>query len=243
MRSSWPLPTTSPRHGQVQADTSAGPARPAPASSARLRLGQTTSRSWTQRATTPTPTISTVRRPAIAALPDLASARHSGRRNARIPDAHTGHRTREAGQRTPERSDARTGHRTPVAGQASVDTGRTGHWTPDAGRRCGQGDDDTAASGPPGPPRRAIANWNALTVFLWTAPPALASQAGSPGRRPAGASLPLAQQAASVASPAKARLGALLSCVGWYEGRAMGLRKGEGVRGRVGEAMLMAVLQ
>jgi hypothetical protein len=35
----------------------------------------------------------------------------------------------------------------------------------------------------------------------------------------------------------------LLSCVGWYEGRAMGLRKGEGVRGRVGEAMLMAVLQ
>jgi hypothetical protein len=39
------------------------------------------------------------------------------------------------------------------------------------------------------------------------------------------------------------RLGALLSCVGWYEGRAMGLRKGEGVRGRVGEAMLMAVLQ
>jgi hypothetical protein len=43
----------------------------------------------------------------------------------------------------------------------------------------------------------------------------------------------------------KPRLGALLSCVGfgWYEGRAMGLRKGEGVRGRVGEAMLMAVLQ
>jgi hypothetical protein len=45
--------------------------------------------------------------------------------------------------------------------------------------------------------------------------------------------------------PAKRRLGALLSCVGfgWYEGRAMGLRKGEGVRGRVGEAMLMGVLQ
>ena len=60
------------------------------------------------------------------------------------------------------------------------------------------------------------------------------------------AKLPIALSGScSVASPAKRRLGALLSCVGfgWYEGRAMGLRKGEGVRGRVGEAMLMGVLQ
>jgi hypothetical protein len=37
-------------------------------------------------------------------------------------------------------------------------------------------------------------------------------------------------------SPSGRRLGALLSCVGfgWYEGRAMGLRKGKGVRSGVG---------
>ena len=37
----------------------------------------------------------------------------------------------------------------------------------------------------------------------------------------------------------------VLSCVGvgWYEGRAMGLRKGERVQGQVGEEVLMEVVE
>src|SRR5215211_6394122 len=87
-------PTTSHDNDQVQTDASAGPAPPAPASSTRLRLRQTTSRAWTQRATTPTPAIPAARRPAPPpALQDLTSAGHSGRGNPRTPDA---------GQRTPD---------------------------------------------------------------------------------------------------------------------------------------------
>src|SRR5215216_1987222 len=159
-------PTTSHDDGRVQTDTSAGPAQPAPASSARLRLGQTTSRSWTQRATTPTPAIPAVRRPAppprcmTSLRPDTADA-----------GTH-GHRTPDTGQRTPGRSDARTGHWTPVAW-----TGTRGHWSlaPDTGRRTLAEDTDRVtkarpAAGPPGPPRRATARWDAQTMFLWTAP-------------------------------------------------------------------------
>jgi hypothetical protein len=55
---------------------------------------------------------------------------------------------------------------------------------------------------------------------------------------------PAAAVTGSCAAPLdKPRLGALLSCVGvgGYEGRAMGLRKGEGVQGWSGEAVLMGV--
>jgi len=47
--------------------------------------------------------------------------------------------------------------------------------------------------------------------------------------------------AAGGTPPSSWRLGALLSCVGvgWYEERAMGQRKGEGVRGRAVEGVLM----
>jgi len=85
------------------------------------QLRQTTSRSWTQRATTPTPAIPAIWLPARAALQDLTSAGHSARGNAQTPDA---------GQRTPGRSDARTGHWTPVPW-----TGKRGHWSlaPDTG--------------------------------------------------------------------------------------------------------------
>src|SRR5215218_6695179 len=48
--------------------------------------------------------------------------------------------------------------------------GHSGRWTPDAGRGHRQGDEGTAGSGPPGPPRRATARWDAQTMFLWTAP-------------------------------------------------------------------------
>jgi hypothetical protein len=159
-------PTTSHDDGQVQTETSAGPAPPAPASSTRRRLRQTTSRAWTQRATTPTPAIPAVRRPAHAALQDLTPAGHSGRGNAQTPDAHTGRRTadtwtlgwhrtldtwtlgwhRTLDTRRWDRQawtlDARTGHRTPAEDTDRVTTARP-------------------ASGPPGPPRRATARWDA----------------------------------------------------------------------------------
>jgi hypothetical protein len=150
-------PTTSHDDGQVQTETSAGPAPPAPASSTRLRLRQTTSRSWTQRATTPTPAIPAVRLPAHAALQDLTPAGHSGRGNAKTPDTHTGrrHRTPDSGH-----LDARW-HRT-------LDTRRWDRqaWTPDTGHRTLDEDADRVttarpASGPPGPPRRATARWDA----------------------------------------------------------------------------------
>jgi hypothetical protein len=127
-------PTTSHDDGQVQTDTSAGPAQPAPASSARRRLRQTTSRAWTQRATTPTPAIPAIRLPAHAALQDLTSAGHSGRGNAQTPDAHTGrrHRTPDTGHLDAQTPAPDTGQRS--RGQARVDTGRS-HRTPDAGHR------------------------------------------------------------------------------------------------------------
>jgi hypothetical protein len=95
-----------------------------------------------------------------AALQDLTSAGHSGRGNAQIPDAHTGRRTADTW-----RSDARTGHWTPVPW-----TGKRGHWSlaPDTGhghRTLAEDVDRVTkarpASGPPGPPRRATARWDA----------------------------------------------------------------------------------
>jgi hypothetical protein len=89
----------------------------------------------------------------------------------RTPTPDPGQRTPtpDPGQRTPGRSDG-TGHRTPVAG-----TGKRGHWTlapdtghrtPDTGHRTLAEDADRVttarpASGPPGPPRRATARWDA----------------------------------------------------------------------------------
>jgi hypothetical protein len=71
--------------------------------------------------------------------------------------------TPDAGQRTPGRSDARTGHWTAVPW-----TGKRGHWSlaPDTGHRTPAEDVDRVtkarpASGPPGPPRRATARWDA----------------------------------------------------------------------------------
>jgi hypothetical protein len=140
-RSSWPLPNHLPRR------------RPSP--NRNLRWPSTASRSWTQRATTPTPAIPAVRRPAHAALQDLTPAGHSGRGNAQTPDAHTGRRTadtwtlgwhRTLDTRRWDRQawtlDARTGHRTPAEDTDRVTTARP-------------------ASGPPGPPRRTTAHWDA----------------------------------------------------------------------------------
>jgi hypothetical protein len=101
----------------------------------RRRLRQTTSRSGTQRATTPTPAIPAIRLPAppprsrTSLRPDTA---HAATHRHRTP-------TPDAGRRTPGRSDARTGHWTAVPW-----TGKRGHWslapdtrhrTPDTGHR------------------------------------------------------------------------------------------------------------
>ena len=131
-RSSWPLPTTSHDDGQVHTDASAGPAPPAPASSTRRRLRQTTSRAWTQPATTPTPAIPAVRRPAppprsrTSRRPDTAdTATHKHR----TPTPDAGQRSRTADTWTLRRP-----HRTLDIGP--VDSKR-GHWSlaPDTGHR------------------------------------------------------------------------------------------------------------
>jgi hypothetical protein len=166
--------------GQVQTRASAGPAAPAPASSTRLRLSQTTSRAWTQRATTPTPAIPAIRLPAHAALQDLTSVGHSARGNAQTPDS--GHL--DAQTPAPD-----TGQRS--RGQASVDTGRS-HRTPDTGHRTLAEDVDRVtkarpASGPPGPPRRATARWDALPCSCGRRLRRSTAHAGSAGRPPSSA--------------------------------------------------------
>jgi hypothetical protein len=98
---------------------------------------------------------------------------HSGRtqRTRQCSDTGRPHRTPDSGRphRTPDSGhlDARmapdTGH--PSLGQASVDTGRS-HRTPDTGHRTLAEDADRVttarpASGPPRPPRRATARWDA----------------------------------------------------------------------------------
>jgi hypothetical protein len=142
--------------GQVQ--TSAGPAPPAPASSTRRRLRQTTSRAWTQRATTPDPGHPSHR----AACPRRALGPHSGRteRTRQRTDTGRPHRTPDSGH-----LDARMA---PDTGHPSLGTGKRGHWTlaPDTGHWTLTEDADRVttarpASGPPGPPRRATARWDA----------------------------------------------------------------------------------
>jgi hypothetical protein len=156
-------PTTSHDDGQVQTDASAGPAPPAPASSTRLRLRQTTSRAWTQPATTPTPAIPAVRRPAPP--PRSRTSRRPDTADAQRTNTGRPHRTPDSGRRTADTWTLRRPHRTPDSGpvdrQAWTLAARTGHWTPDAGRGRGQADEGRPASGPPGPPRRATARWDA----------------------------------------------------------------------------------
>jgi hypothetical protein len=146
----WPrgrpghCPTTFHDDGQVQADAAVGPARPAPASSVRLRLGQTTAGRGYRAGDHADPGrprlgCSLDRRLTNSPGSDTAGAERpdSGRRMPRCPDAQldTGHRTpnTHTGRRTPGRLDAHTGHWTPVAWTSHT----RGHWTltPDTGRR------------------------------------------------------------------------------------------------------------
>jgi hypothetical protein len=120
-------PTTA-HDGQVQADPSTGPARPAPASTARLRPGPTTNWPWTPQATTPTPAIPAMRLPAHRHLsttsrPDTVDAETHGHRT---PTLDTGHRTSG-------RPDTHTGHRTAAAWTGTRAAGHP-HQTVDSGR-------------------------------------------------------------------------------------------------------------
>jgi hypothetical protein len=126
---------------QVEADPAAGPARPVPASRARLQPRADDAPSWTRRATTPTPAIPAVRLPAPPPRPTTS-----------FPSDTT-----DTGGRTlaPGRSDARTGHR-------FTRTGPAGHRTPTPDTDHLDRNADTVttappASGPPWPPRRATA--------------------------------------------------------------------------------------
>jgi hypothetical protein len=86
-------------------------------------------------------------------------SRTSFRRTQRTPEgADTGrpHRTPEAGHWTPGRSDTRTGHRTPIAW-----TGSRGHRTLAPDTDADRATTAQPASGPPGPPHRATACWDA----------------------------------------------------------------------------------
>jgi hypothetical protein len=176
-RSSWPLPNHLPRRRPSPNRRLGWPSTACASFETRRQLRQTTSRSWTQRATTPTPAIPALRRPAHAALHDLPSAGHSGRGDAQTPDADTG--TPDSGHLGAQTPAPDTGQRS--RGQASVDTGRlhrtpdTGHRTLDAGRGRGQGDEGAAGirtSWATTPSDRTL---GCPTVFLWTAPAALDS--------------------------------------------------------------------
>jgi hypothetical protein len=179
------------------------------------------------------------------------------RRALRAPPVRT--------QRTRERTDTRRSHRTLDAGHPDTGHPDTGHPdaqtpTPDTGHRSrghrtrgrrtpaedGRGQVDQGTAG-----IRISWGQHAGRLPRWDADPCSCGwrlrRSAAPcklgGEATCQPETTYRATSCSAAPPAKARLGALLSCVGWYEGRAMGLRKGEGVRGRVGEAMLMAVLQ
>ena len=152
---------------------SAGPARPAPASSARLQPRADDAPSWTWRATTPTPAI-----PSRTAAGPPATPRNLtpvGHRDAQTPDA---------GHWTPGRSDARTGHR-------SLGQTRVGHRTlaPDTGHRMPDTNADTVNDSTAGirtslaatPSDRTLGR---ATVFVLSH----YQPAARPLRRPSGAS-------------------------------------------------------
>src|SRR5215203_3677085 len=107
---------------------------------------QTTNRSWTQGAITPTRPAQPCGGLPTAALPNLTSTGHRGRGDARTADAHRG-------------SDAE--HRRPASGHLDAQTS-----APDTGHRSRAGDADRVttarlASRPPGPPRPVIVRWDA----------------------------------------------------------------------------------
>jgi hypothetical protein len=135
-----PLLTTSHDDDQVQSRPSAGPARPAPASNARLQPRADDAPSWTRRATTPTPGHPSHAAAGLHHAHDLIiPVGHSGRRNPRTPDA--GRWRPDSGHLDAQTPAPDTGHLDRPRGPPDA---RTGHWTPDARHERGPGDDSTA---------------------------------------------------------------------------------------------------
>ena len=194
-------PTTSHDDGQVQTDASAGPSTTCASFDHEARPRQTTSWAWTKRATTPTPAIPAVQLPAppprsrTSLRPDTADA---ATHKHRTPTPATGQRTPDSDTWTLRRPHwtldlgpvdrqawtlvAHTGHRTPD----------TGHRTPDTGHRTLAEDVDRLtkarpASGPPGPPRRATARWDAQPCSCGRRLRRSAAHAGSAVRPPSSA--------------------------------------------------------
>ena len=140
--------------------------------------------------------------PSCAAACPLPRSMTSARSDIADVAAH-GHRTPtpDTGRRTLDTWMLRRPYRTLDTGRVDRHAwtldGRSGHWTPDAGRGGGQEDDDTAGvrtSWAITPSDRAPGR---PTLFLWTAPAALGSPAGSAVRPRARARLPLGLQAAA----------------------------------------------
>ena len=135
-RSSWPLPNHLPRRRPGPNRRLGWPSTTCASFEHEARLRQTTSRAWTQRATTPTPAIPAVRLPAppprsrTSLRPDTADAATHKHRTP-TPDADTGRRTADTWT-------LRRPHRTldigPVDRQAWTLVARTGHRTLDTGR-------------------------------------------------------------------------------------------------------------
>ena len=217
-------PSASHNDGQVQPDVAAGPARPAPAQTLRLGLGQL-----------PEPFADVAGRPDSGPPGRVAACRADALHEV------TGADTMDA-DGDAERADIDAGHPdTRTAGQPDTETWAPDARTPDTGRvdadrGCGQGDQATTGIPTSGPPRRADGSLDAEPCSCGRQ--RLRRSATMTARREAtcqSARLPAALQAAAGVAPpaAKRRLGALLSCVGfgWYEERAMGRRKGEGGSG------------
>jgi hypothetical protein len=150
-----------------------------------------------------------------------------------------GHRTaghRTAGQQPSERRTLWTttpGDRTPDGWTAGSRTPNPDGWTPPAGHRrptpwraCWPGRPRRPR---PTPRERLDAPLGRRRLGEQPPGPLRSKDAGAPTPLRTGLAT-AATSAAGGTPPSSWRLGALLSCVGfgWYEGRAMGLRKGEG---------------
>jgi hypothetical protein len=107
---------------QVEADPAAGPARPFPASRARLQPGADDAPSWTRRATTPTRAIPAVRLPAPPPRPMTSFPSDTTDAGGRTLDTWTlrrPHRTPGTGQERGHGDDSTAGVRTSLAATPS----------------------------------------------------------------------------------------------------------------------------
>ena len=206
-------PTTSHDDGQAQTDASAGPAAPAPASSARLPTQADDEQGMDAAGDHADPGHPS----RTAACPRRAPGPHFGRtqRTRQRTDTGRPHRTPDSGHLDAQTPAPDTGHRS--RGQASVDTGRshrtpnTEHRTPDAGRGRGQGDEGTAGirtSWATTPSDRVLGR---PTVFLWTAPAALDSPCRLDGEAAFQREIASRRQLLGRSARVERRLGALLS--------------------------------